>query len=165
MAIKSPNNMEYVISMMALLGIGANVINIIQGCTSDDIIDIMKALKCAGLLCFFDEDQVQSKPARVAIHEMFTIHKPNGDLPVLREVVTIGSSVECESSRDYIHSYTALLSSGRKLEKAKLKEMEKRVQFDDDAFLLLTSGSTGVPKAVQYTHQSLVTSSITTGQP
>ena len=163
-AIMSPNNMEYVISMMALLRIGANVINIIQGCTSDDIIDIMKALKCAGLLCFVDEDQVQSKPARVAIHEMFTIHKPNGDLPVLREVVMIGSSVECESSRDYIHSYSALLSSGRKLEKAKLKEMEKRVQFDDDAFLLLTSGSTGVPKAVQYTHQSLVTSSITTGQ-
>ena len=89
-AIMSPNNMEYVISMMALLRIGANVINIIQGCTSDDIIDIMKALKCAGLLCFVDEDQVQSKPARVAIHEMFTIHKPNGDLPVLREVVTIG---------------------------------------------------------------------------
>ena len=163
-AIMSPNNMEYVISMMALLRIGANVVNIIQGCTSDDIIGVMKALKCAALLCFVDEDQVQSKPVKAAIHDLFTVHKPNGDLPAFKDVVTIGSPVQCDSSRDHIHAYTKLLSSGHTLEKTNLTEIEKRVQFDDDAFLLLTSGSTGVPKAVQYTHQGLVTSSITSGR-
>ena len=163
-AIMSPNNMEYVISMMALLRIGANVINIEQGCTSEDIIGVMKALKCSALLCFVVEDQVQGKPVKAAIHDLFTIHKPNGDLPAFKEVVTIGSHVECDSSRDHIHTYTKLLSSGHILEKTNLSEVEKRVQFDDDAFLLLTSGSTGVPKAVQYTHHGLVTSSITSGR-
>ena len=163
-AIMSPNNMEYVISTMALLRIGANVINIIQGCTSDDILEILTALKCTALICLVDDDPIKSKPLSVAIHDAFTVHKPNGDLPAFKEVVTIGSPVECDSSRDHIHTYTKLLSSGHTLEKTNLSEVEKRVQFDDDALLLLTSGSTGVPKAVQYTHQGLVTSSITSGR-
>ena len=163
-AIMSPNNMEYVISTMALLRIGANVINIIQGCTSDDILEILTALKCTALICLVDDDPIKSKPLSVAIHDAFTVHKPNGDLPAFKEVVTIGSPVECDSSRDHIHTYTKLLSSGHTLEKTNLSEVEKRVQFDDDALLLLTSGSTGVPKAVQFTHQCLVTSLITGSQ-
>ena len=163
-AIMSPNKLEYVISMMACLRIGANVINIVQGLSSDDIAEILTALKCNALICFVDEDPTISKVASIAIHDIFTIHKPKEHLPHFREVITIGSLVECERSRDHIHLYSELLSTGHTLEKENLTKSEKEVQFDDDAFLLLTSGSDGVPKAVQYTHQGLVISSITSGQ-
>ena len=163
-AIMSPNKLEYVISMMACLRIGANVINIVQGLSSDDIAEILTALKCNALICFVDEDPTISKVASIAIHDIFTIHKPKEHLPHFREVITIGSLVECERSRDHIHLYSELLSTGHTLEKENLTKSEKNVQFDDDAILLLTSGSTGKHKAVQYTHQGLVMSAIISGQ-
>ena len=73
-------------------------------------------------------------------------------------MVSIGAREKWGFSTDCVHSFDDLLHYGRSLDPVTLQEQQKKVQFDDPAMVIRTSGSTGEPKACQFTNQAFVLS-------
>ena len=63
----SPNNLETAVSFTALDGLGANVVLLPQGLTSDDLVDSMTQVQCSALVCYLDEDEKLRKPSVDAV--------------------------------------------------------------------------------------------------
>ena len=155
-ALMSPNSIEFVVSLLALYRIGANVIAIEQESSEGEIVDRLMSLKCTGLVCFLHENEARRKPLTKAILSVFAEGEALADRPAFKAVVTFGSHAEWDYQTDHIHEYGELLRLGSSLEMSILNRAQDKVQFDDPALVLLTSGSTGRPKVCQFTHHALV---------
>ena len=154
-ALISPNNMEYPVVLMALSRIGANVIAIEQGFAMEDLLKCLQEFKCVAVVCYVDsKDKTRNEDQQTLIKRALT------ELPRFKTVVTTGSEMECETLPDLVHSFSGLLSSGYKLSQSTVNKVQGSVRPDDPALVLLTSGSTGEPKAVQFTNVSVVTGSL-----
>ena len=152
-ALLLPTCLEFAVSFMALNRIGANVVVIPQGGTAEYIKGVLVQLKCVGLLCYVNEDETKRKALMDAIHDMKKTGLIGGDgESVMKCMVTLGAQVKWEAPTGLVHQYEELLSSKQPKD---MNSLEQKVQFDDPALLLLTSGSTGCPKACQFTNQSV----------
>ena len=72
-------------------------------------------------------------------------------LPDLKRVIHVGRIGHRDST-----AFDTLPALGRKISDARIAEVFDRVQPDDVAYLLYTSGSTSVPKGVQIHHEGLI---------
>ena len=156
-ALLLPNSLEFAVSFMALNRIGANVVVIPQGGSAEYIKGVLVQLKCVGLLCYVNEDETKRKALMDAIHDMKKTGLIGGDgESVMKCLVTLGAQVKWEALMGLVHQYEELLSSQQPKDMNWLEKTEQKVQFDDPAVVMLSSGSTGIPKACQFTNQSVV---------
>ena len=153
----SPNNLETAVSFMALNSLGANIIFLPQALTSDDLVDAMTQLECTALVCYLDEDEEKRKPTVDAVAKLLKLSSTDTASPLLKVVVSIGAR-EKWAITECVHSFDDLLHHGGYLDLVTLREEQKKVQFDDPAMVICTSGSTGEPKACQFTNQACVVS-------
>ena len=81
-----------------------------------------------------------------------------GDCPSLKFIVTLNPAVKRDSDDKSTLTWQEFLSTGDKLGKEVLGELEKRKQDsnpDDIMYLIYTSGTTGVPKGVMLMHRNM----------
>lgn len=157
--LMSPNNLEIAVSFMALNSLGANAILLPQGLASDHLVDAMTQLNCAGLVCYLDDDEEKRKPSVDAVLKLLKCSLSDTTSPLLKVVVAIGAREKWALSTGCIHSFDDLLHHGGSLDLVMLQEQQKKVQFDDPAMAICTSGSTGGLKACQFTNQASVLAS------
>ena len=72
--LRSPNSLEYCVSLMALWRIGANVVSryYMQGLSCEDILEAIGVLHCVALICHVHEnDQEHREPTIQAIRKIF----------------------------------------------------------------------------------------------
>ena len=104
-----------------------------------------------------DKNEAKRKALMDAIHDMKKTGLIGGDGEfVMKCMVTLGAQVKWEAPTGLVHQYEELLSSKQPKDMNLLEKTEQSIQFDNPAVVLLTSGSTGVPKACQFTNQSVV---------
>jgi fatty-acyl-CoA synthase len=143
-ALMVPKQVEFVVNYVALLRLGVNVILVpVYGRPDDEVFVHLKRLKCNGYI--IHENSVKSFNIRDVLTD-------------LEQVVLIDKERAGISEGEY--NYRDLLETGRDLGVDEVLKRQEQVQFDDPALVVFTSGSTGVPKAVQYTHHALANSSI-----
>lgn len=75
----------------------------------------------------------------------------SGRLPFLKRVVVMG-----EKSYPGMLSWKELTEQGKGVSDTQLIHRQDSLDFDDPAYLLFTSGTTGPPKAVVLTHHSII---------
>ena len=118
----------------------------------EDLLACLQKLKCVAAVCYVDsKDKARNENQKTLIKRAIA------ELPRLKAVVTTGSAVECRTPPDLVHSFSELLSLGYTLSQSTVVEVQGSVRPNDPALVLLTSGSTGEPKAAQFTNVSVVT--------
>ena len=118
----------------------------------------MTQVQCTALVCYLDEDEELRKPSVDAVAKLVKLSSTDTASPLLKLVVTIGAREKWGFSTDCVHSFDDLLRHGGSLNPVTLREQQKKVQFDDPAMAICTSGSTGDPKVWQFTNQAFVLS-------
>jgi fatty-acyl-CoA synthase len=79
-------------------------------------------------------------------------------IPSLRWIITLGDTAASGTL-----TYEALISLANDTSNDRLKEIGKRLQFDDPINIQFTSGTTGRPKAATLTHHNIVNNAYLTG--
>ena len=102
----------------------------------------------SGATILFAGDQRQYDIARQVID----------DCPTLKFIVTLHPQVKRQPDDKSTLTWAEFLSTGDKLSKEVLTELESRKQAgtpEDTMYLIYTSGTTGVPKGVMLTHSNM----------
>ena len=110
--------------------------------------EVAYIVKDSGATILFAGDQGQYEIARQVIDEC----------PTLKFIVTLHPQVKCAADDKSTLTWQEFLSTGDKLGKEVLAELDKRKQSgqpDDTMYLIYTSGTTGVPKGVMLTHSNM----------
>ena len=157
-AIFMPTCLEFIVCFMALNRLGTNVIVIPFSESVGVLSDVLSDSKCSGLFCHLDQDQRKKKDLIDALHKKKI---SAGAQFVLKYLVTVGNLIQCDVSGNS-YQYEVLLASEKTTGLKLLQQIETKVQLDNPAMNLLTSGSSGKPKLCQFTNQSLVVAIETT---
>jgi long-chain acyl-CoA synthetase len=80
--------------------------------------------------------------------------KMRSDLPNLEKVVVL-RGYEGDADDDFVLSWDQFLTGGEEIDDSRHREAISRVQTDDLATFVYTSGTTGPPKAVMLTHANI----------
>lgn len=160
---------QYLISLMALHRIGAKAIIMGPGdlTTIKREFIITKNLDCR--LIAFDRDNMtdsQLKQLTEGIEELVQHNVENGRDPQIivslkdqlkqnKEKNTMQQEQSCPAWDRLVYTYQDLLKHGQSQKLTKLLETQAKVEIDDEVVALFTTGSTGEPKIVQHTAQSL----------
>lgn len=148
-ALMAPNCIEFAWCFLALNRIGANAILIpMYGKREEDVGTTIQRLKCQAFLMFPSGDSAYD-------HKLLAIVDKIIDK---RKIVNIGP----EKDDLFVINLKSLLGT-TKLDESEVHKQQDKVQFDDHAVALFTSGSTGEPKAVQYTNHAVTNESFTHG--
>ena len=110
--------------------------------------EVAYIVKVSGATILFAGDQGQYDIARQVID----------DCPTLKFIVTLHPQVKHQPDDKSTLTWEEFLSTGDKLGKEVLKELEARKQAGepgDTMYLIYTSGTTGVPKGVMLTHSNM----------
>ena len=102
----------------------------------------------SGATILFAGDQQQYDIARQVI----------GECPTLKFIVTLHPAVQRDADDRSTLTWEEFLSTGDKLGKQVLDELEQRKQAgvpEDTMYLIYTSGTTGMPKGVMLTHSNM----------
>jgi long-subunit acyl-CoA synthetase (AMP-forming)/GNAT superfamily N-acetyltransferase len=139
-AILSENRIEMALVDLACLTSGLENVMIPANATDADVGYILRHAKVGAVLCSGRE-------------QLDKVEKNKGSLPDLEHVITI------EALDGVSGSVTTLAEvEGRASEVAAsvIRERSAAVRIGDRATIMYTSGTTGMPKGVQYSHRNLV---------
>ncbi|XP_031567739.1 uncharacterized protein LOC116302548 [Actinia tenebrosa] len=147
-AFMVPNRIEFILCYLALNRIGANTILIpAHGKTGEDVIAILQRYKCQALLLHPSGDnlfdQRLTENAKTVLGEDRTIL-------IGEEDVGQDPSIEVK------YRLNDLLKTSQEINLDEVYKRQEAIHPDEPFVCLFTSGSTGVPKAIQYTHRAMV---------
>ncbi|XP_020913431.1 acyl-CoA synthetase family member 2, mitochondrial [Exaiptasia diaphana] len=146
-------SLPFMVFSMALNRIGCNEILLGPGMLTPDKVELLKTINCQLIAYDSRMNEFQKKQLLEGIKQL-TQH--NVDNQIKKQVLVSLSSVTEEVLNDEYHSYESLLVGGQSQSLQKLQDAQNEVQFDDPIVTMITSGSTGVPKIVQYTSHSIL---------
>ncbi|KAK3735621.1 hypothetical protein QZH41_007397 [Actinostola sp. cb2023] len=147
-AIQAPSGIGFLLSYMALNRIGALSILLPEAIPIEETIGLLNHYKCQGVILFVSKD-VQLTGEHVA-----DLKKTIEESKVVMIDTEHSQVLDNGCSR-----FSNLLMTGE-TDFSKVLERQSQVQFDDLAHVILTSGSTGEPKAVVRTHHCIVNSAL-----
>lgn len=151
-ALLLPNILEWAVSFMALNRLGANVVAVPLAESPGFIADVLSNLRCAGLICHLNPDQ---KKRKLLLDVIYKAKENSGKHSFIKHLVTVGGSIQWDDP-GVAYQYEDLIASKFPTDLKLLQQNENKVQFDDPSVMLLTSGTTGRPKWIQHTNQSIV---------
>ncbi|CAN5446198.1 long-chain fatty acid--CoA ligase [soil metagenome] len=134
-AILSATRYEWAILDLAILSVGALTVPIYETSSAEQVRWVLT--DSAAVLLFAETDA----PATLAA-------ELTGDLPELREILTIDGSAEKALDR--------LAEDGAAVDSAEVTARLAALRSEDPATLIYTSGTTGRPKGCQLTHSNLL---------
>jgi fatty-acyl-CoA synthase len=145
-AIWAPNTPDWIISMLALAGMGAVTVPIDPGVKKDDLRLFLEDSECRGIV-MAERENDKSYPA--VLQDVWP------SLPNLKIVVVIGDEVHPR-----MISWSDLGVAGRETASGVLTEISQTVRPEDPVAIMYTSGTTGKPKGVVLDHLALINKSM-----
>ncbi|CAH1776280.1 unnamed protein product [Owenia fusiformis] len=145
-AILAPNCNEFLIAAWGVLYIGATVVCLSYELKSgEDIFNKIKSAKCRGLFIYNDNSPIANRVIERVVNQdnelnentkpvIISIGKPFGNSNFYDDILLIPKQIEVD---DVIRNML-------------------QQNCEDDAFIVLTSGSSGSPKAVPISHQAML---------
>ncbi len=141
------NHAEWLFSQLAVQAIGGVPVNLFTSATADELAAIIGRLKAS---CVFAQDQEQ----------VDKILERRDRFPFLKKIIYIDpTGMNGYDNEPLLISFKALLESGRAVaaENPELFQQEVRKgRPDDTAVMMLTSGTTGIPKLAMLSHRNLL---------
>lgn len=147
--LMGPNCLEFVVSQMALSRLGILTLLLGKGRPVDVLEKLLIGHSCCAFICHLGVNRDENEALVKSITNLASKSECE-----LKWLITFGQDARSSES-SHIHSYYKLLESGGRLDTTKLTTIQNSVQFDHPVCTTNTSGSTGEPKMVVFTHHSL----------
>jgi len=145
-AVWAPNIPEWIISMLALAGIGAVIVPVDPGTRKEDLRYVLEHSGCRGLI-------MAESPGKESNGEL--LKEVRREFPNLTSVFVIG-----DDTYPHTVSWADLRAVGQGMDLAALKQAEETISPEDPVAIMYTSGTTGKPKGVVLDHRGLINKSL-----
>lgn len=138
-AIFAENSLEMALADLSCLTMGVPVIMIPAPTTEKDVEYVLRLTQAGSVI--FSGDQAQRRLLRM-----------RKDLPEVQALVRLDEA----PAHDGVHSLADLVALGTTVPRSRLADERARVLPSDLATIMVTSGTTGRPKAIRFSQENLV---------
>ena len=161
--IWSPNNSEWAVSQFASAKAGLVLVNINPAYRLAELEYALNKVECKALIAaeafksslYLDMIRELAPEIEVAVPGALQSEK----LPFLKTVIRLG-----EERSSGMFNYGEIAGRAGVEERARLDELQSRLQFDDAINIQFTSGTTGFPKGATLTHHNILNNGYFNGQ-